>query len=490
MRARINRQSIAKLPNSPSSGSKTIAWDTEITGFGVYKNASGRASFIFQYRMPGERAIRSKLLGYFGEITPEDARSYASRLAFQRRQGIDPVLEERRLAEELRAQAELDLATYAENFLQRRIDENKPLNKAQTAIVRRDVIGLLGSKRIDKLTIDDVEAFSKTLRARATSAVRMGLTYLKVILNDAKRRGRIKSAPTDVIEIPKSGTRSRRLREDEIKRFYEAIRDIGDARGDVLEALLRLAKRKDEVREMRWEEIDVSKATWTLAAARTKNRRNYVVHLPRQVVAIIERQQPDPRLRTGPIFTLNGGRTAPEIASQVKDLVDANMHRRIEAANAREGRADTVAHYTFHDLRTTIASRLQEKPFLVSKDVIDAILLHSGGGGSIDIYAMAKLEIEAGEAIQKWNDWLDELLAGPDMFPGGSELPRMKESETNRRILTFRKGWPERADQKRARERREGDGGAGRAPRGRKARAEAAARKKAPDSDPRGAGEP
>lgn len=473
MRIRISRQAIAKLPETPASASKYILWDREIPGFGAYKSSNGRTSFIYQYRMPKKKEIRSKLLGYFGEITLEDARAFASKLAFQRRQGIDPVLEERKAVAAQQAATDLVLSTYAEGFLQRRIDEKKPLNKGQTAIVRRDVVGLLGDKRIDELTIDDVEGFSRALGKRATSAIRMGLTYLKIILNDAKRRGRIASAPTDQLKIPKSGSRKRRLRDWEIKRFHEAISDVADARTDVLEVLLRTAKRKDEVRELTWEELDLPKGTWTLNALRSKNRNGYVIYLPRQVIAIIARQQPDAKLRRGPVFTLNGGRTAPEIASQVKDLVDANMHRRVEDANARDDAADTVEHFTFHDLRTTVASRLQEKPFLIQKDILDAILLHTGGGGIVNVYATAQLEIEAGEALQKWNDWLDALFAQSDMFPGGRLLPKLRDSEVQRRIIAFREGWPERADQTRARKLREADTGEGRAPRGRKARAEA-----------------
>lgn len=401
MRVRISRQAIAKLEPTPASASKNLLWDTEIPGFGAYKNSTGRTSFIYQYRMPGQREIRSRLLGYLGELTLEDARSFASRLAFQRRQGIDPVVEERKAAKEEQARAELTLAVYAEDFLQRRIDEGKPLTRAQTAIVRRDVVGILGQKRMDRLTVDEIEAFAKQLGDRAPSAIRMGLVYLKIILNDAKRRGRIQSSAADQIAIPKSGVRSRRLRDIEIKRFFEATRDLGDARGDILEILLRTAKRKDEVRNMRWQELDLAKSKWTLAGERTKNRKIYHIHLPRQVVEIIQRQQPDLELRKGPVFTLNNGKTPPEITSQVKDIIDANMHRRVKLANAAEGRADTVEHYTFHDLRTTVASRMQEKPFLFPKDLINAILLHSGGGGIIDVYATAHLEIEAGEALQK-----------------------------------------------------------------------------------------
>ena len=474
MRDKISRQNIAKLPKSPKSKSKQMMWDTTVPCFGCYKSTKGRVSFIYQYRMPGnpDRTIRSTLLGYMGEITPEQARALASELAMKRRTGIDPVLERMEAAAAEAAKTDLVLANYVEGYLERRIAKGKPHNATQTAIIRRDVVGLLGDKRIDRLTRPEVEAFGATLYARAPSAMRTGLVYLQAILNEAKDRDVISKAPTDRFEIPKSGKRSRRLRPDELKRFLESAHDIGDCRGDVLEMLVRTAKRKDEVRRMVWEEIDLSQAVWNLPDERSKNRKPYVIRLPRQVVALLERTQPDPRLRTGFVFSLNGGKTPPEITSQVKDVLDANMHRRVELANERDGTALSVGHFTVHDLRTAVASRMQEAPLGVPKDVIDAVLLHSGGGGVIDVYATSRLEAEAGDALQRWNDWLDASMAEPDAFPGGRDLPRIKEGEQQRRLVDFRKGWPERADQKRARERREGDETGGHAPRGRKARAE------------------
>lgn len=471
MKARINRQNLQKLPNTPASKPKKWLWDTEIPCFGAYKNSIGQISFVYQYRMPGERDIRSKFLGYGGEITIEQARGLAAEMAYQRRQGIDPVLEERRKVAKEKARTDLILGNYAAAYLRRRIDAGNPLNKAQTKIVEVDIVGNLGQLRIDRMVVEDVEAFAKTMGDRAPSARRLGLVYLKSILNDAKDRGKITISPALNVETPLAGKRLRRLREKEVKRFYEAVRDIGDARSDCLESLLRLAKRKNEVAGMLWEELDLPKRVWMLPPDRTKPKEAFLVELPRQVIRIIEAQQPDPKLRHGPVFTLNG-RTSTELGSQVKELIDANMHRRIELAEGSFGMVDRVPHFTLHDVRKVPTSTLQERPFLVTKDILDVILLHKGNAQVIDTYALSTLEIEAGEALQQWNDWLDDLLAQPDVFPGGRELPRMTPLEVEARVAEFRKGWPERTHQKAARERRAGERKAEGNPRGRAARSE------------------
>ena len=176
MRDKISRQNIAKLPNSPKSKSKQMMWDTAIPCFGCYKSTKGRVSFIYQYRMPGDpdRTIRSTLLGYMGEITPEQARALAAELALKRRTGVDPVLDRMEAAAEEAAKTDLVLANYVEGYLERRIAKGKPHNATQTAIIRRDVVGLLGDKRIDRLTRPEVEEFAAKLYARAPSAKRAG----------------------------------------------------------------------------------------------------------------------------------------------------------------------------------------------------------------------------------------------------------------------------------------------------------------------------
>lgn len=453
----LNRDNIKALPPSPASSKKLIRWDRDIKGLGAYRTSRGYVSFVFQYRMPGGKT-KSIKLGNFGELTLEQARLVASEMALQRRQGTDPIaLAKARRAEEI-ANTELVLANYAEGYIARREAGGKPLNKAQTNIVRNDVIGLLGEHRIDRMTVEDVEAFANTLAARGPSARRSGLTYLKAIMNEAISRDKIGRSVAAGVETNKSGERDRRFRDGELQRFLEAANDIGDCRGDIYEVLARTLKRKEEISRIQWGDLDLAKGEWHLDRMRNKGRESHRIELPRQVMTIILRQQPDPRLRVGPVFTLDGGRTAPEMGSQVKDLLDANMHRRLELANERDGTAHSIGHFTIHDLRTTGASRLQEKPFLTKEAIIDSILLHKAPGTVSRIYQRSMLEIEAGEVLQAWNDWVDALMARPDAWPGGRDLPPLTNAERKAGIARFREGWPLRADQRRAAERREAEG--------------------------------
>lgn len=461
--SKITLSSIKSLPVSPPSATKIIQWDAEIRGFGAYRLGNGTVSFVFQYAMPGGKT-KSLMFGRLGELTIGQARLIAAQMAFERCQGLDPIAERKAAMRAIAAAEEIVIRTYALDFLERRKSEGKPFNKAQEAIITRDVIGLLGEERMDRLTIGKVEGFAADLAKRGPSARRMGLIYLNIILNDAVRREIIDRNVAKKVAVNKAGARERRLRDDELQRFIEAAADLGGCRGDIYEVLVRTLKRKEEISRMKWSELNVAKREWSLGANRNKGRVSHLIELPRQVMDIILRQQPDPKLRVGPVFSMDGGRTSPEMGSQVKDLLDAHLHQRLEAANDRDGACNGFAHYTIHDLRTSGASRLQEKPFQMNAMLIDAILLHRNANEVTRTYQRAMLEIEAGEALQQWNDFIDDLMAGPSAWPGGRErMPIVEAEERKRRVEALRAEWPLRTDQKRAAERRAKSGDAGQA---------------------------
>nr|WP_239555913.1 integrase family protein [Sphingomonas sp. JUb134] len=443
---RISLSTIKPIVNSPASGTKKFVWDTEVRGFGVYKTSEGTPTFVYQYRFKGGRSQRTTL-GTLGEFTVESARTFASTLAHEVRTGSDPIA--KRKAETAAAAAEVGLliSAYFEDYVSRRRTGNDPMSASQIAVFRRDLLAHLGDKRLDKLTTSDVDKYKAELFARGPSMVRSGLVCLKTLINDGVYRSAFLRTPGHVFDVPKTGKRDRRLTDWEWLRLLEAARDLGDPRGDVVEVLIRLGKRKEEIAELPWEELDMDKRQWRLPPERNKSGKPHLILLPNQVYDIIARQQPDPTKRTGPVFTLNG--TAPvEMGSQVKDVLDSLIHRRMELANQRDGTSKRFSHFTIHDTRKIPASDLAEAPFSFSRDTINAMLLHTNGDELDATYILTQLVQEAGDMVQRWNDHVDQQLAGAKAWPGGRELPPMAPTERVTRLADFRAGWPKRADQK------------------------------------------
>lgn len=268
---RINATAIETLANTPKGKTKIFMWDREVPGFGVYKTSRGKAIFVYQYRMPGGNARRERL-GIFGELTVSQARDLARVDAHKRRQGVDPIEERREKRQTELAAVELIVSNYFAEYVVRRASANKPVQDYVLTVFEKDIIPHIGEQRIDRLDAKKLEAVMKELGERAPTARRHFIVYLKMLLNDAKKRGKVGITPMDEVETPRSGERDRVLDQRETRLFCEASRDLSGPRGDAYECILRLMRRHDEIVELPWSEIDQSTWIWNLPADRNKTK--------------------------------------------------------------------------------------------------------------------------------------------------------------------------------------------------------------------------
>ena len=438
----ISNQTIKSLVNSVASGSKIFLWDRELKGFGVYKTSAGLATFVYRYRFGA--IIRSKTLGTVAEMTAAQARDLAREYAYRKRKGTDPVQEERdRLAEE-KADEALLLGNFAEDYIGRRDRSDKPLTDDVISTIRTQILPPLGHIRIDRLTLQQVEDAGLALQKERGHSGRWFYTYVKQMMNDAERRNVIAKSPLKALVVPQPNERDRVLSEAELRLVLIAARDMGDARGDMIEMLVRMPKRKQEVVEMPWEEVDGPQRRWVIPADRTKNRERDTLILPRQVWALLERQQPNPSARSGRLFA-GGGGTNPTLSGSARHMLDGCMHRRIELARAAGETVPAIEHFTLHDLRTAVATTLQKKPFSVPPHVLEAMLNHKVPSKVQRTYQRDKYVEEVGQALGAWNDHLDVVIGDPDGWPGGARLPVIRNAEAKRRSAILRKGWPKRS---------------------------------------------
>lgn len=441
---RINATAIEALAKTQKGETKKFLWDREVPGFGVYKNSRGRPIFVYQYRMPGGPSRREKI-GYHGEISVTQARDLARVNAHKKRQGIDPIQERRERRQEEQAAEELVVSNYFADYDARRAAADNPIQDYVRVIFDKDILPNVGDQRIDRLDAKKLETVMNGLGERSRTARRQFIVYFKMLLNDAKKRGKIGVTPMDEIETPQSGERDRFLDQREVRVFCEAAHDFGGPRGDTYECILRLMKRHDEVAEMPWEEIDQTTWTWSLPAGRSKTKVGQTIVLPQQVVRILNQRQPDRSRRIGLVFADDTGK--PSVRGHDDRVVlNAHFHRRNELdVKALQIPNAPIAHFVIHDLRTTGATWMQRKPLSIPPHVIEAVLNHSHGGKVKKTYQRHMYVEEVAEALQKWNDLVDEIVGPPSRWPGGGQLPEMDKTEIERRHAALTKGWPKRS---------------------------------------------
>ncbi len=151
-------------------------WDSELPGFGLRIEASGKKTFIIRYRADGggRKATRRKLtIGRYGVITPEGARAEARKLLGAVATGADPGEARNAKRAEMTMAELVDLYAKEGCVIQRGKRQGqamKALTKAYTlARLRHHVVPLLGRKRISEIRPRTIEQFVRDVAAGKTA---------------------------------------------------------------------------------------------------------------------------------------------------------------------------------------------------------------------------------------------------------------------------------------------------------------------------------
>lgn len=159
--------------------------------------------------------------------------------------------------------------------------------------------------------------------------------------------------------------------------------------------------RPGELRNARWEEIDLEGATWRIPPGRMKMKAPHIVPLSRQAVEILSGL----RERTG-----SGPLVFPGIRSAERPISDVTLN----AALRRLGfSADQVTAHGFRGMASTLLNG--ELGF--NADWIERQLAHSERNAVRAAYNHADYLPERRKMLQEWADYLDRLKRGQPKGP-------------------------------------------------------------------------
>lgn len=154
-------------------------------------------------------------------------------------------------------------------------------------------------------------------------------------------------------------------------------------------------------------ESEIGNGTWSMTADRTKNGRAHDVPLSdamRAVLAGVERIHSP----AGYLFTTTG-RTPVSGYFKGRNHIAEQM---LEIAADERGEAVEIPHWTFHDLRRTVATGMARLGIPVR--VTEAVLNHvSGtGGGIVAVYQRHDYADEKRQALEAWGRYVVQLVEG------------------------------------------------------------------------------
>lgn len=399
MAQRLTEDSARRMVNPPSG--QTFLWDDLVRGFGLRATPTGKA-YVIQWRAGDGRKIR-KTIGHWPARTVADARDAArSQLADSIQQtatGGDAKLATAmrewyrintgRRAWSPRYTDKVDgiIRLYIEGLGSERVTLKPAL---QTAVERLGAKAVADVRAPDVLTVADKlpQGRSQDVMAIVSSFYGYAMEREWAVGNPARNR------------LRKTGgrmIRRRLLSEGEFRALWKAFDEEGGPTAAAFKVLAYTGARREMVTQMRWAELNLEAALWTLPPERRKygNRDPnpyFRVTLAPRAVEIIRSQ---PALEGSPyVFWGRRDRRAFDFQESVL--------RRVRAAAA-------VEDWRLHDLRRVVRSGMAGLG--IREVVAERCLGHIVQTGLVKVYDVHDYGPEMAEAWLRWARRLEELVA-------------------------------------------------------------------------------
>ncbi len=382
----------------PTSG-QDILWDDLVEGFGVRLTPT-KAAYIVQWREPSGRRPREGLRKYWPTTTPEEARKLARARLLDVTSSVEgaPAVTTR-VAVRKWYERQTETADWTVRYRQkvdaliRHFVEGEESPRVKLTPATRAAIKKLGEKPVGDVKRSDVVAVADGVRRGAADQF---MAVLSKFFNDSFDRG---------VEIPNPAklrfrvvgarrTRTHTLTDAELVTLWRALETEGDPAWGAFALLAYTGARRREVAHMRWSEVDLAAATWTLPPERRKTGKRdpepFVIHLSAGAVDVLKRQP-----------VLEG---SPYVFWGRRDKRPFDFHNALIARL----RALDVRPWRIHDVRRYVRSGMGRLG--VSQVVAELCLGHKGAkGGLVGVYDRHTYEQEKRAAWLAWGAHLHDL---------------------------------------------------------------------------------
>ena len=361
----------------PTNRSEVVVFDDKIAGFGIRVRKGGSRRFVYQYKLGKQHRKVT-----FKESSAARARETAERLQAKVTLGQDVAAAKAQAKDAAGDTFKRCLALYLAlpqgkrrdstiSERKRHLEQNlKPLHP-------------LHIKTIDRRRVAQELA---RLSQRAPVQANRTRASLSKFLNWCVGEGYLDFNIALATNRNEEISRERVLSDDELRIVWNSLPT--DDYGEIIRLLILTGQRLREISNLRWDEINLTKATIALPASRTKNHREHVIPLSRPALAILK--------------------TRATKRDDDRDLVFGSGEKGYSGFSKSKDRLDAAAEikdpWTIHDLRRTFSTGAGKLG--VAPHVIEATLNHISGparGGTLGaIYNKSTYEEEKRAALALW----------------------------------------------------------------------------------------
>lgn len=334
-----------------------VVWDEKISGFGVKVTPQSRKSYLMKYRTQDGRQ-RKPSIGIHGNITCEQARKIAEKWHGMLAAGEDP------FADKVELRQSPTVSELCDRFLKEHAEIHKKANglNQDRFYIRKHIKPRLGTLKTAAVTRNDIVKFHLSQKDTPAQANRMLHTLSKMfnLAEDWGLRSR-HSNPVQGIQKYKEEARETYLTDAQIQKLgivLEEEEKSGRESPHVI-ALFRLllltGARLSEIRDARWEWVNLDMGTLQLPDSKTGKKTIYLSPVAIEVLKAI------PRVDGNPYIIVGAKEGCPLVCAK-------NPWQRIRNKAG-------IPNVRIHDLRHTFASICVGQGFTIQ--MVAKLLGHS-----------------------------------------------------------------------------------------------------------------
>ncbi|WP_088311518.1 tyrosine-type recombinase/integrase [Novosphingobium sp. B 225] len=366
---------------------------------------TGGKLWRFKYRADGRE--KKLAIGPYPEIGLGEARRRRDEAREAMTFGKDPAREKQREKIRSKIEAENTFAAITAEFCEKRRRDGQrawaPATAKRCEYLLSILCGSIGTMSIAEIEPADVLVAVRRIEVKGKlESARRTLQLAGSVFRYAVATARLKSDPTrDLKGALTSPTVTHYGAVIDPAGVGELLRSIDGYEGQpITKFAMQLAPhvfvRPGELRHAEWSEIDLEGALWTIPASKTKMRKEHVVPLSRQAIAILK----SAHSLTGP-----SGYVFPSVRTRRRPMSDNT----INAGLRRLGYA--TDEMTAHGFRA-MASTLLNESGKWNPDAIERALAHGDTDKVRAAYHRGAHWKERVAMAQWWSDYLDQLRLG------------------------------------------------------------------------------
>jgi integrase len=421
----LTDRALKALKPAPA-GKRYWVWDAATPNLGVRVTDKGHRSFVVVRRRPGDEQPFTHVIGSYPAVSLADARKEAPDALSAIVAGRTPEEMER---ERLRIEARNRKDTFvsvAEDFITKHVAGLRQSKEVEN-LIRRELIERWGPRPVTEIDRRDViDALDEIIARGAPYAARHTFAVARKLFNWALHRDTygLEHSPCarlrTVDAVGRAVSRDRVLTDDELKLVWRAAEKDAYPFGSFVQMLMLTGQRLHEIADARWSEIDGKRLI--VPVERMKMKRTHTVPLTPRVAKLLE-GVPRFKDRDGYVFTTTGGKRPISGFSKAKARLDRNIAAALKDAGVKRG----VPHFTFHDLRRTVRTRLSSLGVL---PVIAELVIGHTQKGIHAVYDRYTYDDEKRAALLKWETLLLSIVEPPkgERRSGANVVPMRKRA--------------------------------------------------------------